>query len=244
MKDVPLPLSYIQKAMLAKPSKWVASLRKEIQHECGEGWMVRGIGKGLVQKVQLTVRLEDGKRTSIVLGPKAKSDPDFVPWVGTSSEWILTICRDISQTMKSQGESLAEAYELVKRKNESGLNSSFDWEQLARKFKSHKKSNGNKGARVWNRNYRTPIDRTLLILNSEPSVSSGYMVLQALVERHGGEPGSASRRLRIKYAAEFLRFAFKNGANRSWLPPEDLNTFIGEKATSNELKEIVNKREP
>ena len=214
-----------------KPRKWIASLREEIRQECGEGWMVRGIGKGLVQKVQLSVRLEDGNRTSIVLGPKAKSDPDFVPWVGTSAEWILKISTDISLIMKSQGKGLAEAYKLVKQKNESGLNAALDWEQLARKFKSHKTSNGKKGSRVWNRNYRTPIARTLLILTSETSVSSGYSVLKTLVEHHGGEPGSASRRLRVQYAAEFLRFAFKNGANRSWLPPEDLTTFIGKKAT-------------
>ncbi len=218
-----------------KPSKWIASLREEIRQECGERWMVRGIGKGLVQKVQLTVRFEDGNRASIILGPKAKNNPDFVPWVGTSAGWILKISTDISQIMKSQGKGLAEAYELVKQKNKSGLNASLDWEQLAREFKSHKIRNGKKGSRVWNRNYRTPIARTLLILNGETSVSSGYSVLKTLVEHHGGEPGSASRRLRVQYAAEFLRFAFKNGANRSWLPPEDLSTFIGEKANMNQL---------
>ena len=227
-----------------KPSKWITSLREEIRQECGEGWMVRGIGKGLVQKVQLTVRLEDGNRSSIILGPKAKSDPDFVPWVGTSAGWILKISTDISLIMKSQGKGLAEAYEQVKQKNESGLNGAFDWEQLARKFKSHKTSNGKKGTRVWNRNYRTPIDRTLLILTTEPSLSSGYTVLKTLVERHGGEPGSASRRFRIQYAAEFLRFAFKNGANRSWLPPDNLNTFIGEKATVNQPRENRTQSEP
>ena len=220
-----------------KPSKWINSLREEIRKECGEGWMVRGIGNGLVQKVQLTVRFENGNRTSIVLGPKAKSDPDFVPWVGTSAGWILKISTDISLIMKSQGKGLTEAYEIVNQKKESGLNGKLDWEQLAKKFKAHKTSNGKKGSRVWNRNYRTPIDRTLLILTSEPSVSSGYTVLRTLVKRHGGEPGSASRRLRVQYAAEFLRFAFKNGANRSWLPPDDLSSFIGEKAAINQLNE-------
>jgi len=216
-----------------KPSKWINSLREEIRKECGEGWMVRGIGNGLVQKVQLTVRFEDGTRSSIVLGPQAKSDPDFVPWVGTSAGWILKISTDISLIMKSQGKGLTEAYELVKQKKKSELNRKLDWEQLARQFKTHKTSNGKKGARVWNRNYRTPIDRTLLILTGEPCVSSGYTVLKTLVERHGGEPGSASRRLRIQYAAEFLRFAFENGANRSWLPPDDLKTFIGDKSAIN-----------
>ncbi|WP_320676208.1 hypothetical protein [Prochlorococcus sp. MIT 1300] len=214
-----------------KTSKWITSLREEIRQECGEGWMVRGIGKGLVQKVQLTVRFKDGNRTSIVLGPKAKSDPDFIPWISTSAAWILKTSTEISLIMKSREKGLAEAYEQVKQKKGFGLNETNDWEQLARKFKSRKISNSKKGTRVWNRNYRTPINRTLLILASEPSLSSGYKVLEALIERHGGEPGSASRRLRIQYAAEFLRFAFKNGANRSWLPPEDLNIFIGEKAS-------------
>ena len=120
----------------------------------------------------------------------------------------------------------------------------MDWEQLARKFKSHKTSTGKKGSRVWNRNYRTPINHTLVILTSESSVSNGYKVLEILVERHGGEPGSASRRFRIQYAAEFLRFAFKNGANRSWRPPEDLTTFIGEKPNMNLLKGDRAKTEP
>ena len=84
------------------PSKWISSLRQDIRKECGEGWMVRGIGKGLVQKVQLTVRCEYGTRSSIVLGPKAKSDPDFVPWVGTSAGWILKVSTDISLIMNSQ----------------------------------------------------------------------------------------------------------------------------------------------
>ncbi len=224
-----------------KPSKWITSLREEIRQECGEGWMVRGIGKGLVQKVQLTVRFEDGNRTSIVLGPKAKNNADFVPWVGTSAGWILKISTDISLIMKSQGKGLAEAYELAKQKNESGLNDAIDWEHLARKFKSHKISNGKKGSRVWNRNYRTPIARTLLILTGETSVLNGYSVLKTLVEHHGGEPGSASRRLRVQYAEQLLRFAFKKGANRLWLPPEYLNKFIGEKSTMNQLKENENK---
>ena len=227
-----------------KPSKWTTSLREEIRKECGDGWMVRGIGKGLIQKVQLTVRFENGKRTSIVLGPKAKSDPNFVPWVGTSAEWILKISRDISRIMKSQKKGLVEAYELVKQNNESGSNNSFDWEQIARKFKTHKTSNGKKGPRVWNRNYRTPINRTMLILTGETAPSSGYTVLKTLVERYGGAPGSASRRLRIQYAAEFLRFAFKNGANRSCLPPEDLKTFVGEKETIKQLKVNENESEP
>ena len=218
------------KSMPDQPSKWITSLRKQIREECGEGWMVRGIGNGLVQKVQLTVRFEDGNRASIVLGPKAKQDPDFVPWVGTSAGWILQMAKDISLTMKSEAKDLAAAYELVKQRKDSNLHKSLDWEQLAKKFKTYKTSNGNKGSRVWNRNYRTPIDRTLRILNSDPDVSNGYTVLKALVRLHGGEPGSASRRFRIQYAAEFLRFAFKNGANRSWLPPEDLSTFIGKKA--------------
>jgi len=232
------------KTMRDNHAKWITSLREEIRQECGQGWMVRGIGKGLVQKVQLTVRLEGGNRTSIILGPKAKSDPDFVPWVGTSAGWILKTSEDISVIMKSQGKSLAEAYEQVKQNNEAGLNGSFDWEELAKKFKSYKTIGGKKGTRVWNRNYRTPINRTLIILTGEPSVSSGYKVLKTLIERHGGEPGSASRRLRIQYAAEFLRFAFKNGANRSWLPPENLNTFIGEKATINQPIENGIKSEP
>ena len=82
-------------------AKWIATLREEIRQECGNGWMVRGIGNGLVQKVQLTVRFEEGKRNSIILGPKAKTDPDFVPWVGTSADWILNLATEISLTMKS-----------------------------------------------------------------------------------------------------------------------------------------------
>ena len=77
--------------MVEKSAKWITSLRENIRKECGDGWMVRGIGNGHVQKVQLTVRYEDGKRESIILGPKAKSDPDFVPWVGTSAGWILNV---------------------------------------------------------------------------------------------------------------------------------------------------------
>lgn len=221
--------------MADKSAKWITTLRDGIQRECGSGWMVRGVGNGLVQRVQLTVRFDDGSRSSIILGPRAKSDPDFVPWVGASSGWILKMSREIAQQMKSQGKGLAEAYELVKLRQESGADDELDWERLASKFKSSKTSNRKNGPRVWNRNYRTPIARSVLILTSEPETSSGYVLLKKLVERHGGEPGSTSRRLRIQYAAEFLRFAFAHGASRRWLPPEDLKMLIGEKSSESEL---------
>ena len=216
--------------MVAKSAKCITSLREDIRKECGDGWMVRGIGNGHVQKVQLTVRHEDGSRESIILGPKAKSDPDFVPWVGTSAGWILSVSTEISLIMQSKGKTLTEAYELVRQKKKSDSHGKLDWEKLSAKFKIHKTSNSQKGLRVWNRNYRTTIDRTLGILTSQPQTYNGYTVLKELVKRHGGEPGSASRRLRIKYAAEFLRFAFKKGANKRCLPPEDLSFLIGEKA--------------
>ncbi|KGG19964.1 putative BRCA1 C Terminus (BRCT) domain [Prochlorococcus marinus str. SS2] len=199
--------------------------------------MVRGIGSGHVQKVQLTVRFENGKRSSIILGPKAKSDPDFVPWGVTSAGWILNVCKAISLKMESENKNLDKAYGLVKQNQQSGLDGTLDWEKLSTKFKIHKTSTGKKGSRIWNRNYRTTIDRTLLILASEPPIASGYSVLKTLVERHGGAPGSASRRLRVQYAAEFLRFAFRNGAKKSCLPPEDLNELIGEKVAINKKKE-------
>ena len=224
-----------------QPAQWITSLREDIRKESGDGWMVRGIGNGHVQKVQLTVRHEDGSRESIILGPKAKSDPDFVPWVGTSAGWILSVSTEISLIMQSKGKTLTEAYELVRQKKKSDLYGKLDWEKLSSKFKIHKTSNGKKGIRVWNRNYRTTIDRTLAIITSQPQTSNGYTVLKEIIERHGGEPGSASRRLRIQYAAEFLRFAFKNGANKSCLPPEDLSYFIGEKTSINKQKDDASK---
>ena len=224
--------------MTNKPNKWVNSLREKIRVECGEGWMVRGIGNGLIQKVQLTVRFEDGTRASILLGPKSKQDPDFVPWVGSSANWILRIARDISITMKSQGKELDEAYEQVKQNEKTRVKESLDWEQMVKRFKSHKRNASEKGPHIWNKNYRTPIDRTLQVLKNEPEATNGCMVLKTLVELHGGATGSASRRLRVHYAAEFLRFAFKNGANKSWLPPRDLSTFIGEKIGTSSLEEI------
>ncbi len=227
--------------MIDKSAKWITSLREEIRKECGHGWMVRGIGNGHVQKVQLTIRYKNGERDSIILGPKAKRDPDFVPWVGTSAGWILHVSKDISIIMKSQEKSLAEAYELLKQKKKSDSYRDLDWGKLSRKFKIHKTSNGKKSSRVWNRNYRTTIDRTLIILINQPKASNGYTVLKTLVEHHGGEPGSASRRLRIQYAAEFLRFAFKNGADKSFLPPDDLTLLIGEKAPIKKHKNDASK---
>ena len=143
--------------------------------------------------------------------------------------------------MQSEGKNLIESYELIIKKKKSVWYGKLDWEKLSAKFKTHKTSNGKKGSRVWNRNYRTTIDRTLTILSSESNSSSGYKVLETLVERHGWDPGSASRRLRIQYAAEFLRFAFKNGANKSWLPPEDLSFLIGEKAPIKQQKDQLEK---
>ncbi|MFL0724385.1 MAG: hypothetical protein AB8A40_09575 [Prochlorococcus sp.] len=228
-------------SMADKSAKWITALRDAIRRDCGDGWMVRGVGDGLVQRVQLTVRFDDGTRNSIILGPKAKSDPDFIPWVGTSAGWILNMSSEISQLMKEQGKELAEAYEIIKQRKEAGSGSELDWEQLLGKFKSHKINNSKKGARVWNRNYRTPIARTVLILTSQPGPANAYALLKTIVELHGGEPGSTSRRLRIQYAAEFLRFAFKNGVNRRWLPPEDLKKFIGEKSADiplNNFREV------
>ena len=215
--------------MVQESAKWIKTLRERVRHECGNGWMVRGVGSGLIQRVQLIVRFEDGTRSRIVLGPTSKTDPDFVPWIGSSSGWILNMAKEISLIMRTQGKGLEQAYALVKQDKDFDFDSHLDWDKLATRFKAYKIQGGSRSARVWNRNYRTTITRILLILKAEPKPTSGYILLKTLVDLYGGEPGSASRRLRIKYSAEFLRFAFENGVKRSWLPPEDLAVFIGQK---------------
>ncbi len=57
---------------------WVGAMRKGLMGQNGEGWTLRDI-RG---RIQLTVRFEDGQRTSLVLD---------LPWAGTSqlASWYL-----------------------------------------------------------------------------------------------------------------------------------------------------------
>ena len=41
--------------MADKSAKWITALRDGIRRQCGDGWMVRGVGDGLLQRVQLKV---------------------------------------------------------------------------------------------------------------------------------------------------------------------------------------------
>ena len=215
------------KTTKTKCPAWVSSGRTALRGQCGEGWSVRDI-RG---RVQLSVRFDDGARSTTVLD---------LPWAGTSQARLLVIAA-AAKPLVLDGKSLGEAVEVLTTGEASNLASGgTNWAKVAEKFCIRKVASGEVSERTWRRNYRAPIEKALAVLTCKPAPTSGRGVLQKLVELHGGEPGSTGRRLRIQYVAQMLRYAVDDeGAETRWLPPTNLGPFIGVKQAGHTMTTFI-----
>ncbi|CAK6688206.1 hypothetical protein [Synechococcus sp. CBW1107] len=201
--------------MPAQPAKWVRLVRGAIKQQHGFGWSIREIAG----KVQLTRRFEDGSRSAVVLDLR---------WDAECTGTLLGLLPEIRRRMDGQQLGLREAYELL-RAPAAPLQRETNWEELVQRFRQHKTLHtGEIKESTWENAYAPVMARLLEVLHTRPIPRDSRGLLAALRDRYGGAPGSRGRKLRIQYAAQFLRFCVMGmGTAIRWLPPDDLLPFVG-----------------
>lgn len=191
-------------------------MRQGLAGQNGEGWTVRDI-RG---RIQLTVRFQDGQRTSLVLN---------IPWAGTSQAELLATAARLKRLMQDSGLGLREAYGLIDSAHGvEAANGELKWEEVVNRFALSKVSSGAVTDRSWREMYAPVMQQVLAATRGQPRPVNSRDLLQRLVQNHGGSPGSRGRQLRIQYTAQLLRFAITNcAAEQRWAPPENLKAFVG-----------------
>lgn len=207
-----------------KTPAWVASMRAGLAGSNGEGWTVRDI-RG---RIQLSVRFEDGQRTSLVLD---------LPWAGTSHADLLNTASRLKALMLDKGLGLREAYGLIlgaegTQAPAGGLN----WPEVVRRFEEFKVGSGAVKASNWHEMYQPVMNQVLKAFSATPRPVNSKVLLERLVASHGGAPGSRGRQLRVQYTAQLLRFAVdKCAADQRWQPPASLKLYVGIRSQGKQL---------
>ena len=159
-------------ATLRKPAKtpaWVKGMRQALTGLAGEGWTVRDI-RG---RIQLTVRFDDGQRSSVVLE---------LPWVGTSQAALLTTTEKLKALM-SQGRGLKEAHQLLAKSTVSTtIAGDTDWTAIVEDFRKAKVESGGIKATTWRRMYQPEMNHLLTSLATKPKPVNSKTLLQRLME--------------------------------------------------------------
>lgn len=201
--------------MPVQPAKWVTHVRGALKQQHGFGWSIREIAG----KVQLTRRFEDGSRSAVVLD---------LPWNADCTGALLGLLPEIRSRMDAQQLGLKEAYELL-RAPAAAPQAKTNWHELVSRFHQHKTAHtGEIKETTWQSAYAPVMERLLEVMGSRPIPRDSRSLLAALRDRYGGAPGSRGRKLRIQYAAQFLRFCVTGmGVADRWLPPDDLVPFVG-----------------
>jgi integrase len=191
-----------------------------IKREHGLGWSLSEQSGA----VKLTRRFADGARSSVQLD---------LPWNSSSATVVLTQLQAIRDRMEEAGLGLAEAAASLgaETTTTSGAGPSIDWDLLVQAFKKHKTDDtGEVKASTWHEMYAPVMAQVMTAAATRPTPRSGQVLLGALRDTYGGEPGSQGRRQRILYAAQLLRFAVQRfGVASSWAPPSDLSPLVGKR---------------
>ena len=199
-----------------KPRKipgWVETLRTGLNGQNGEGWTVREI-RG---HIQLSVRFDDGARSTVVTA---------LPWAGTSQAALLTTAARIKELM-ARGHVPREAYELLTAGEGVQEAGTISWPAVAERFQAKKLGSGEVKERTWRRMYAPVVAQVLTAMAAKPRPTTGTQLLQALVDAHGGAPGSRGRQTRLQYASQLLHFGVEDcAADGRWMPPADLTEKV------------------
>ena len=84
----------------------------------------------------------------------------------------------------------------------------LNWPELAERLKLHKMSSGALAKEsTWLKDYQPHMVQVIEVMQGKGSPKTGKQVLQALVTKYGGTPGSRGRQVRLQHAAQLLRFA-------------------------------------
>jgi len=199
-----------------RPLAWVSSMRNGLTGLNGEGWTVRDI-RG---RIQLSVRFEDGQRTSLVRD---------LPWAGVSHADLLATADRLKKLMLDKGLGLREAYGLlVGSKGTQTKAGELNWQEVVRRFEQFKVGSGAVKPSNWQEMYRPVMEQALAAFLASPRPVNSKVLLERLVAAHGGDPGSRGRQLRLQYTAQLLRFAVAQcAADRRWEPPVSLKPYVG-----------------
>lgn len=193
---------------------WLKSLRGSLK-AMGKGWTVAEHNG----RVRLCVRFADGQRQAVVTD---------LPWASQSTGPTVALVASLRDRMHDAGIGLRAAYDLDQASEDVSRQGQTNWPAVVEQFQRFKINSGAVSERTWHRNYRTPMDRAVEVLTSSPRPTNAREVLDGLVARFGGEPGTTGRRLRIQYVSQMLSFAVaKAGADQRWMPPTDLKEWIG-----------------
>lgn len=214
------------------PEDWVLRLRALIKVEIGRGWTVKEV-RG---KVQLTQRLEDGSRSSVVL---------TLDWKPSRISKVLLAVQDIRETMTEQGVGLqAAAIEsgYAKATAEAAVvttdgKRSVDWAAMVDRFLESKADR----RETTKRDLRLRLERFKKTIQGKPCPRDGKSLMRRYAKDHLQRLalGGQGRKRNLKDIAAFLTFACKHGAPERWMPlqGEDLQDLIGysDRASADEL---------
>jgi hypothetical protein len=149
----------------------------------------------------------------------------------------LATATQLKKLMLQKGLGLREAYGLVVgSKGTQTPAGELNWQEVVRRFEAFKVGSGAVKPSNWREMYLPVMQQVLAVLSAQPRPVNSRVLLERLVEAHGGDPGSRGRQLRMQYAAQLLRFAVNEcAANQRWDPPVSLKPFVGVRGKGREL---------
>ena len=200
--------------------KWVVTLRAAVAGQFPRGWLVSEQSG----KVKLTIKYSDGSRSSGMLPHE---------WKPASLTQVLNSLNAIRGSVEA-GRPLKEAIQLLTASTSGDAPiepGALNWPELTERFRLHKLTSGALAKEsTWRKDYVPHMTQIVEVMQSKGAPKTGKQVLQALVTKYGGTPGSRGRQVRLQHAAQLLRFAVDEcGAEQRWLPPANISELVGAK---------------
>ena len=209
-------------------AKWITSLRGAVAGQFPRGWQVTEQSG----KTKLTIKYNDGSRSSGMLP---------IAWESGNTSQVLNSLDSIRSSIEA-GRPLKEAIALLASNAEGDAPvepGAINWSELVERFHLHKLTTGALAKEsTWQKDYQPHMVQIIAVVQDRQSPKTGKQLLQALVERHGGAPGSRGRQLRLQHAAQLLRYAVnETGAEQRWTPPASLAELVGAKLAGHTTKD-------
>ena len=163
--------------------KWVMTLRTAVAGQFPRGWLVSEQSG----KVKLTIKYADGSRSSGMLPHE---------WKPASHTQILNSLNAIRGSVEA-GRPLKEAIKLLTASAAAETSTepgALNWPELTERFRLHKLTSGALAKEsTWVKDYQPHMVQIIEVMTAKGSPKTGKQVLQALVTKYGGTPGSRGR---------------------------------------------------
>ena len=203
---------------------WESNLIAAIREQHRFGYSIRPM-RGKVQ-VQRFWR-DTGKRETVTLP---------VAWEKGCQRDVLNGINAINDSLQ-KGLSLKNAAALAFDSEAPGPKAKTNWLRVVDHYHQFKTENGMIKESTWAKEYVPRLSWLVETVSKPDAPSNGKTLLEAM--RWGsngvGDPGSISRKRRIQYCADFLRYAVDEcGVDQRWAPPRPsvIKTIIGSKAAN------------